>query len=263
MHILKTPFSNGSLGKNIGSKDAPDAIVEELPNFFLTESGFVPKFTQETIEVDQFNIEESHNSILIKVKESLENYQKTLMIGGDHSITYPAVKAFLRKNPEGGLLVFDAHPDCCHNSNPPSHEDYLRTLIQENLLNKSKVILVGLRKMSAREKEFLESNNILYHDMRKISQFGVQEVCDTMTEHVRNWPALYLSLDIDVVDPAFAPGTGYQEPGGLTSREMIYFIQRIRRLKNLKFIDLVEVAPDKDINNATIKLAAKLIVELS
>jgi len=73
---------------------------------------------------------------------------------------------------------------------------------------------------------------------------------------------LYVSIDIDVLDPAFAPGTGYREPGGLSSRDFIYLVQRINKIKNLKAVDIVEINPDKDIKNQTVKLGAKILSEL-
>ena len=81
-------------------------------------------------------------------------------------------------------------------------------------------------------------------------------------ETEKNWDSLYLSIDIDAVDPAFAPGTGFIEPGGFTSREVLYIVQRLKRLRNLKMIDLVEVNPKKDLNKMTIKLSAKIVKEL-
>ena len=78
----------------------------------------------------------------------------------------------------------------------------------------------------------------------------------------RNFSDSYISVDIDVLDPAFAPGTGYLEPGGLSTRELLYLLQRIKLLKNIRKYDLVEVNPDKDINLMTCKTAAKIIKEL-
>jgi agmatinase len=74
--------------------------------------------------------------------------------------------------------------------------------------------------------------------------------------------SLYVSIDIDVLDPAFAPGTGYLEPSGLSSRELIFFLQRLSNLKNLKAVDLVEINPKLDISNLTVKTGAKIISEL-
>mgnify|MGYP003974528921 FL=1 len=78
-------------------------------------------------------------------------------------------------------------------------------------------------------------------------------------ERLRN-KSLHISIDIDVLDPAFAPGVSYPEPAGLTTRQLLYYLQRIRRL-NPTSIDLVEVNPEKDINNITSKTAAKIIAE--
>ena len=76
------------------------------------------------------------------------------------------------------------------------------------------------------------------------------------------WQATYLSIDIDVVDAAVAPGTGYPEPGGISARELISSVQRIKRLKNLQRIDIVEVNPEKDVQDLTVKLAAKVLKEM-
>ena len=78
----------------------------------------------------------------------------------------------------------------------------------------------------------------------------------------KEWDAMYISIDIDVLDPAFAPGTGYCEPGGLSTRELLYMIQRLKWLKNYEIADIVEIAADKDINNMTICAAAKIVREL-
>ena len=79
----------------------------------------------------------------------------------------------------------------------------------------------------------------------------------------RQFGALYLSIDIDVLDTAFAPGTGHTEPGGLTTRELLYFVHMLKNLKNLKMADIVEINPKKDLNDMTSKIGAKLLVELS
>ena len=72
-----------------------------------------------------------------------------------------------------------------------------------------------------------------------------------------------MSIDIDVLDPAYAPGVGFAEPGGFSSRELIYLVQRFKKLKNLKKVDIVEVNLDKDVNDMTVKMVAKLIWELT
>ena len=98
--------------------------------------------------------------------------------------------------------------------------------------------------------------------MNLIAEEGKEAICDTIMAAAKNFDALYLSIDLDAVDAAFAPGLTYPEVGGLTSRELLYFLHRLKKLKNLKAADIVELNPDKDSNNITALLAAKLVVEL-
>ena len=262
MIILKTPFSKGSLGKNLGAELAPDKIIEQTNDIYLSEAGFAFNLDLDSIAVDQDNIVNTNQNIIDKVKKQGFR-EKVCLLGGDHSITYPGFKAFAEKHPGAGLIILDAHPDCEAETDPPSHEDFVRYLVKQDIVAKDRVILFGLRNWTGNEKKFLDENRIKYFTMRQINMNGLSEVIDGITETARQWPALYLSIDIDIADPACAPGTGYIEPGGLTARQLIYLIQRLKLLKNLKMVDIVEVGPDKDINNMTSKLAAKLLVELA
>ena len=262
MIILKTPFSKGSLGKNPGADLAPDRIIEQTNDIYLAESGFAFNLNIDSIPVDQNNIETTNQNIIDKVKQQ-GFHEKVCLLGGDHSITYPGFKAFSEKHPDAGLIILDAHPDCEAETNPPSHEDFVRYLVKQDIVAKDKLIIFGLRNFTGNEKQFLDDNKIKYFTMKQINLNGLSEAIDGITEMARQWPALYLSIDIDIADPACAPGTGYIEPGGLTARQLIYLVQRLKLLKNLKMIDLVEVGPDKDLNNMTSKLAAKLLVELA
>ena len=97
--------------------------------------------------------------------------------------------------------------------------------------------------------------------MKEITTEGIHEISESVMAAAKDFEALYVSIDIDVLDPAFAPGTGCTEPAGLTSRELIYFVQRLKLLKNLKIVDIVEINPKKDVNNMTSKLGAKIIAE--
>ncbi len=192
------------------------------------------------------------------------NYEMTvekgdLFLGGDHSISYGT---FSDNNCEG-LLIFDAHPDVYHEFNTATHLDWLKFLIDEKKINGGNVMIAGLRSFHKKEIEYLKEKKIKFLTMKNIFDNGIVSVCDSIMEFASGFKSLYLSIDIDVVDPAFAPGVGYIEPGGLSSRELIYFVQRLKNLKNLRKVDIVEVNIDRDINNMTAKLAAKLIAELS
>jgi agmatinase len=95
-----------------------------------------------------------------------------------------------------------------------------------------------------------------------VLQENIHEVCDTVMERVRSSGGFYISVDMHCVDPAFAPGVYEGEPGGLSSRELIYFIKRLSLLDNFKGGDIVEINPEKDVHGMTIKLGAKLLSEM-
>lgn len=258
--ILKIPFSAGAMGRTNGCENAPEKIVESLKKFYSNEKGRETKYDFVDVKIDKGNIEETNQNMQKAVGETEGNI---IALGGDHSITYSLFKAFSKKNPDSGLIIFDAHPDCINNFNPPTHEDFLKTLVEEGIVKPEKIILIGIRNWHSIEHNFLREKKIKYYSMKEIFQTGIHEVMDGIMETARQWNSFYLSIDIDVCDPAFAPGTGISEPGGLSARDLIYSIQRIRLLENLGMIDIVEVNPEKDVNDMTSLLAAKLVKEFS
>ncbi len=260
MKVIKIPLNTGALSKKKGVEKAPDLIIQNLKNFYLKESGILPFFNIEEIEINNSNIDESNKNIFNHVNELM---MPAVLVGGDHSLTYSAFKGFAKKYSNPGLLVFDAHLDCENNFSPPTHEDYLRVLIEEGHLKKENIIVIGVRNVHSNELEFTRKNKIKIYSMNEFTNNGKNETTDAIMSVARRFDALYISIDIDVLDPAFAPGTGYIEPGGMSTRELLYFIQRLKNLKNIKLWDLVEVNPDKDINNLTVITAAKLVAEMS
>jgi agmatinase len=260
MKLFKIALNAGAMSKRQGIEKAPDRIVDLLKDIHLSESGILPLFDIVDVKVDNSNLSEAHQ-LIEKEVEKANAY--CAIVGGDHSLTYPAFKAFAKNNPGAGIIVFDAHPDVQDNDKPPTHEDYLRVLIEEKIVDKNNVILVGIRNISKEEKKFIDDNKIKNYSMKEISFEELREIADSVMSVARLWSKVYISIDIDVLDPAFAPGTGYQEPGGMSTRDLLYFIQRLKMLRNLGMFDVVEVNPDKDVNNITSKTAAKLIVELS
>jgi agmatinase len=184
--------------------------------------------------------------------------QGDLYLGGDHSISYE----IFSKNLCEGLIVFDAHPDTYLEFNTPTHLDWLRFLIDEDKIKCENIMILGLRSFHKKEIDYLREKKIKFVTMKQIFENGIKEVCEGVMEFANSFSSLYLSIDIDVVDPAFAPGVGHIEPGGLSSRELIYFVQRLKNLKNLRKVDIVEINVEKDINFMTSKLVAKLIYEL-
>lgn len=253
MKIIKVPYSQGSLGKNLGTELAPDEILKELENIYLNENYSSFSINIKEIKTDNENAENNFQLISSSASED------AVYLGGDHSITYPLFKAFASRYQNPGLIIFDSHPDCMPSKF--THEDFLANIIKDGLTIPQNIILIGIRNPAIEEINFINENKIKVFDMKKIYN-NIQDVCDIIMENMRNCPAFYISVDIDVLDPAFAPGTSYLDPGGLATRELLYFIQRLKLLRNFRCADIVEVNPKKDINNITVKTAAKIAGEL-
>lgn len=253
MKAFSIPFSGGSLGKNQGCEKAPQIILANLPS--LNKAG--NKLTIENTDISIFPAD---------FPATIQNILRTLIfpcviIGGDHSTTYASFKAFALQHPGAALIVLDAHPDLMQEFEIPTHENYLRQLISEGILLPENLVLLGVRCWDAEELKYAKEKGIKYYPaedcvMRK------EDICDEAMAFVKNAPALFISVDIDAVDPAFAPGTGYPEPAGMSSTDILYFASRLRKMKNYKGADIVEVNPFVDLNKMTAKLAGKILAEL-
>ncbi|MFA5992377.1 MAG: arginase family protein [Candidatus Pacearchaeota archaeon] len=267
--IVKVPVEN-SLDA-LGCRKASQEIVANLDEIYTSESGrqsvkanlhFVD-FGKDLAGKQEDRVSEV---IYKKSLDLLSSGEKCVFVGGDHSISYSTVKSFLDvcsvEDRDPCLIVFDAHPDCKNfehgGSDMSNNVSWLRKLIDEGFPSE-KVIVVGLRNSSLEENSFIEENKILTYPMKNILEF--QEICDIVME-LANKNQIYVSIDIDVVDGIFVPGTARPETAGFTSRQLLYFIQRLNLLKNIRAFDICEINPDKDVNNMTVKLGSKLLGEI-
>lgn len=185
-----------------------------------------------------------------RVGQLLSEGAGVLSIGGDHSVTYPILRAYARRFPTLNVLHIDAHPDLYHEhkGNPHSNACPFARVMEEHLCRR--LVQVGIRTMNA-------------HQQAQAERFAVEVV--QMRDFRPDWRPhffdgpVYLSLDMDGIDPAFAPGVSHREPGGLTSREVIQLIHNIDH--PLVGADIVEFNPDRDIDHLTANLLAKLVKE--
>jgi len=267
MLIVKVPGLN-SLNRNAGCRNAGNAILEKLNEIYSNEKKKIidkKSLNIEEIHLDNNNLDEQEKLIYKNSRDILEEQDKVIFLGGDHSISYSIGKAFFdyckKNSKEPCLIVFDAHADCMPVMKNPTHEEWLRALIEKGFPAEN-VLLVGARNLEKEEIEFLSENKIKQIGMDKL-MLNLEELTDTIMEFAFG-KELYVSFDIDVVDPAFAPSTGYKEVGGLTSGQALYILLRMNKMKNLKVFDLVEVNSenDKKKDSMTVKLASKLLAEL-
>jgi agmatinase len=185
------------------------------------------------------------------VSELLEQKHRVLAVGGDHSITYPIVKAYSRFFKHLNILHLDAHADLldvCQN-NPYSHACPFARIMEQNLA--VRLVQIGVRALESEERVQAERFGVEIIDMLHWQSGSVPEF---------NGP-LYISIDLDVLDPAFAPGVSHHEPGGLTTREVIWMIQEIPA--PIVGGDIVELNPERDFAGITAKVAAKLLKEMA
>ena len=269
MLIVKVPGING-LGKTKGCENSGNAIINELKEIYTNEEGKIVNvdlLDLEEIHLDNSNVELSNNLIYKNSFEFFKTKSKIVFLGGDHSITYSTTKAFLEyckiyeKKP--CLIVFDAHPNCIEpvDKKIPTHEEWLRNKVESGFPSEN-ILLVGVRNSSLDETSSLTNKAIKIISMNQFIE-DLHDTCDFIMEF-SNKKELYVSIDIDVIDPSFAPSTGYREPGGFTSREFVYLIQRINKIKSLRAIDIVEINEkiDRENNDLTVKLGAKILSEL-
>jgi len=175
---------------------------------------------------------------------------RVVFLGGDHSITYPIIKAFSKRR-KLNILQVDAHPDLydVFEGNRLSHACPFARIMEENLAKR--LVQVGVRTMTAHHREQAERFEVEVHDM--ISWRDDIEL--------KIPGPLYVSLDVDSIDPAFAPGVSHREPGGLSTRQVIRLIQSIK--SEIVGADIVEYNPSADIPGMTDMVCAKLLKELA
>lgn len=206
------------------------------------------------VPVEKNNITKTNENIAKYFKES---NGKVLSVNGDHSCSYPLIKEFSKKNKEFKLVIFDAHPDVEVDTGIVSHEDYLRNLIDEGIVKGENVYLFGIRTFSRTEYDYLVSKKVNFYSITDVlnDKKKIKGVLESVTGDV------YLSIDIDVLDPDDAPGTYYTEYCGLRMNELKDFLRIVKSKADA--IDICEFYAEKDENNVTLNNVLELIYFLS
>jgi agmatinase len=212
--------------------------------------------------------ERGHAMIYRKVREVAETGAIPIVLGGDHSITWPSASAVAEVRRPGsiGILHFDAHADTAPDSwgQLASHGSPMRRLIESGAVRGRNFIQVGLRGYwpPVPVLEWMREQGLRWHLMTEIEERGAEAVVEDAIREALDGPdAIYLSIDVDVVDPGSAPGTGTPEPGGLMPRELLRAIRRIVSSVELAAMDIVEVAPAYDWAESTAQLANRCALE--
>src|ERR1051326_1554540 len=182
-----------------------------------------------------------------------------ISLGGDHSITYPIVRAFARKYPNLCVVHFDAHPDIYDNyqGNRNSHASPFARIMEQKLVKR--LVQVGIRTFTAHQREQVKKFGVESIEMHQLAD-GYGQRSDTTLPLEFDSP-VYISFDVDALDPAFAPGVSHREPGGLSTRQAIDLIQRLKG--QVVGADIVEFNPRMDPLHITGTVCAKLLKEIA
>jgi agmatinase len=212
--------------------------------------------------------ERSHAMIYRKVRDVASTGAIPIVLGGDHSITWPSASAVAEARSPGsiGIVHFDAHADTSPDSwgQLAGHGSPMRRLIESGAVLGRNFVQVGLRGYwpPAAVIEWMREQGLRWHLMTEIEERGADAVVDDAIRQALDGPdSIYLSVDIDVVDPGLAPGTGTPEPGGLTSRELLRAVRRIVAAVDLAGMDIVEVSPPYDWAESTAMIANRVALE--
>ncbi|WP_281561495.1 agmatinase [Thalassomonas sp. RHCl1] len=254
--LLGIPYDDNSSFSR-GPAKAPASIRSVLQSGSLNsgcENGINLKDNPMWLDCGDLKITGNHDfvsGIESGCTDLLSRGMRLLTLGGDHSISYPILRAYAGHYPKLNILHLDAHSDLYDSfkGNRLSNACPFARIMEENLCQR--LVQLGIRTLNQ-------------HQVEQAQKFKVEMI------EMRHWQSgqlpefdgpVYLSLDIDALDPAFAPGVSHREPGGFSTREVINLIHKI----NMPLVgaDIVEFNPDKDIDGVTAQVSAKLVKEIA
>jgi len=269
--ILGIPFDSGTSYRP-GARFGPQAIRQASRHL---RTNFHPAYDTEpfkTLQVadagdvacNPYNIEAAIAQIEAAADELYQSAPVIVSLGGDHTIAVPLLRSVNKVAGQVALVHFDAHLDTwdTYFGAPYTHGTPFRRAAEENLFNEDASMHVGIRGPLYSPDDLLRDEELGFKTVHcdELQTHGVEHVVKRIRERIGDNP-LYLSIDIDVLDPAHAPGTGTPEIAGLTSRELVNIIRGLKGA-NLVAADIVEVAPAYDHAEITSLAAATLAFEM-
>lgn len=268
--VMGVPF-DGAVSCGKGTAFAPE-VMRNL-------SRYLPPTTEEGLIFDTLKVYD-HGDVALDlnwpryyaaVEEEALNLMNShkfcIFIGGDHSVTIPLHRAFGRYNhgKKIGVIHFDSHSDICdeYDGHKWSHACTEKRTV-DDVISPKDLSLIGIRSWEAEEVVYLENHpEVLLIKAYDIHKKGYEYVCNELKKKYEDYDAIYITLDIDVLDPSCAPGTGTPEAGGLESREMMEIMKFLIPQLPITAMDIVEVSPPLDNeNNITSWTALKIIYEV-
>jgi agmatinase len=268
--IVGVPFDSG-VSYRPGARFGPSHVREasRLLRPYNPETNVSPFATQQVVDAgdfaaNPFDIEEAISSIHKSYDQLSERAKKIVTIGGDHTITLPILRSLRAKHGPISVVHFDAHLDTWDSyfGADYTHGTTFRRASEEGLLDPEGCMHIGIRGPLYAAKDLTDDKALGFQIFSSVEfqDLGVNAAIEKMKARVGNRPT-YISIDIDVLDPAYAPGTGTPEAGGLTSRELLSVLRATAGM-NVIGADIVEVAPAYDHAQITGIAASHVMYEL-
>jgi agmatinase len=268
--VVGVPFDSG-VSYRPGARFGPAAVREasRLLRPYHPELDVSPFAEKQVVDagdiaVNPFNIGEAIETLQQEAEALQANGTRLVTVGGDHTIALPLLRAAAKQHGPVALLHFDAHLDTwdTYFGEPYTHGTPFRRASEEGILDTSALSHVGTRGPLYGKRDLEEDRRLGFGIVTSgdVMRRGVAETVDALRQRIGDRP-LYVSVDIDVLDPAHAPGTGTPEAGGMTSRELLEILRGLRDL-NLIGADVVELAPAYDHAEITAIAASHVAYDL-
>ena len=273
--IVGAPFDD-AVTHRPGARFGPRAIREAQYTSGSVNSlqlGVEPFEVLDVVDAGDANvipawIERAHALIYRKVHDVAATGAIPIVLGGDHSITWPSATAVAEVRRPGsiGIVHFDAHADTANEDWGvlAGHGTPMRRLIESGAVKGRNFVQVGLRGYwpPVAVFDWMREHELRWHLMREVEERGAEAVIDDAIAEALDGPdSVYISVDIDVLDPGLAPGTGTPEPGGFLPRELLRAVRRIAGAVEIAGMDIVEVSPPYDHAEVTAMAANRVALE--
>ncbi|MGZ5550653.1 MAG: arginase family protein [Nitrososphaeraceae archaeon] len=265
--LLGVPDESKSKASRKGTRNGPNQLRKALlaSENFKRSGKIIPicpiKGSLSTKKVlDIGNVQ--RENLYYQISKLISQSKIPIVIGGDHSITTTTLRAIKNSTKkEINLIYFDAHPDFVTSTN-----DYYGSVVSDSLdcINIKRSVFIGIRACEPEEVFNIGKYGANIIDPIDIQEYGVKKILKKIIQICinRSDNNIYISIDLDCLDPAFAPGVSVPTPCGINPLELTFFIQQILKKTKIIGCDIVELSPSFDINNITANFAARLFKEI-
>lgn len=269
--IAGAPFSKSSISHS-GASFAPSAIRSALQSYTTFSGDTGVNFTEPIIDFGDVNMDPTD---IIgnqqRLYEGLSDIYQTeaanfwMVLGGDHAISHSSIKAFSEKNQSVGVIQFDAHHDLRNvEDGGPTNGTPFRRLIEDGIIKGENLVQIGIRDFTnaLAYDDYAKEQGVIVYTMQDLFRESIDKILERETKKLADRvDVIYLSVDMDVLDQAFAPGCPAIGPGGMDSNTLLLAVHFAAQHTKVKAMDIVEIDPTIDIRNMTSRVAAYVMLQ--